>query len=585
VEIKVATILDPNTGNAEHSVTVSGNYYNNSPIPTSPTLELVTGAALSTRLAVFNAISENKYSDLTSHSEVSAKLIDVAPKQSRPFKLTFIGDYYFSTADPVAVFGAQIVGTQISVALTTPWYFKSSFQPSKLIVSTLLTTNLFHQVGQPIDTTAGRNEISKLNRTLDSLPNTAFVIVDPYLRDWLADFADTDIKDLATQLLERLTKFSEVASVYAQTDLSITTANELTSITSGSLASRGSSLVVYSPDKDHISQAALNAVAKKSGSIILLPNEVFGNSQQTTNAHGKFGTTDILISDIGLAACFELESELKRSACLTSLLTVITAESPNRARTILLPIKVGSDVSKTLGLLSEPASFNNTFMLASIESAFSGDISYTNIPVNEFDAPLLTTAMRKGLAQLLELSKSVDAVFQDQALARKLKATRYFALAKQSEYGSENLELVQAANIYANAQFKTLTLEGSSRITIPGTESLLPLTIVNGSEHVAKVGIQISSSLPGRISAANIDVVTIDPGKRVTVQVPIHVSGAGLIPIRASLTTQNNDSFGKPLAIQITSSAYQDIARNLVWTALALLVILLANSLRRRRTA
>ena len=118
---------------------------------------------------------------------------------------------------------------------------------------------------------------------------------------------------------------------------------------------------------------------------------------------------------------------------------------------------------------------------------------------------------------------------------------------------------------------------------IPGTKSVLPITIVNGSEHTATVGVQLSSSLPGRISATNIDVVTIEPGKRVTVSIPISVSGAGLIPVTATLTSRDNDSFGKPLSIQIGSSAYQDIARNLVWTALALLVILLANGLRKRR--
>lgn len=68
-----------------------------------------------------------------------------------------------------------------------------------------------------------------------------------------------------------------------------------------------------------------------------------------------------------------------------------------------------------------------------------------------------------------------------------------------------------------------------------------------------------------------------------TVQIPITVSGAGLISVEASLMSRDNDLFGTSLPIKIASSAYQDIARTLVWTALALLVILLANSLRKRR--
>ena len=582
-DISVTTTPATSLSPAGHQVTVSGTYTNAGTTVITPTIQLVTGSALTSRSAVMSAITNNSFAGLTVQAKVSTRVINVLPQQAAQWKLTFNGDEYFTADAPVAVFGAQVAGSADRVVLPHSWFYKNDFKPTQVLIDVPLTTSSFHAVGQGIDSAVGANEIERIDNLLNSLPKQANVIVDPYLRDWLRDFSGTDLSGKAAQLNERLNSFSQYSTVYAQTDIFTAVSNKLTGITHAALSTEDQSISVYSPTADVVSKSVFNAVADTKDTLMIIPNEALGGAQQTIAAHGVSNGTHFLISDSGLAECLTLSDVALGNACLTSLLATITAESPNKARTISVSVPLDASNVSSLQVLNQPEVHNGTFALTDINSVFASDAVTHSIPQGPAIKQQLPTSMRKGLSQLQNLSQSVAAVFDDAQLSRQLMATRYFALSTFSNDQTTNYDRVNNAVNYATDQLHTLSLQGSSRITIPGTKSQLPITIVNGSEHTATVGIQISSSLPGRISAAKIDVVTVEPGKRMTVQIPITVSGAGLISVEASLMSRDNDSFGTPLPIKIASSAYQDIARTLVWTALALLVILLANSLRKRR--
>lgn len=583
MDISVSSVAQTSLSPVRHQVVIKGKYTNSTSQYASPVIELLVGNSLSSRSAVIAAVSNENFPGLTAHPEIFTKLSGLAPAKSQDWQLVFDGDQFVKNDDAVVVFGAQVQGTQEQVAITHPWFYKDAFKPTQIVVAATLTTTTFHPVDQPVDVAIGTNEIDRLNNLLDVLPANALVVVDPYLRDWLKDFSYSDLSEKSAQLLERLSKYDAYESVYAQTNIAKTVANKLSTMTTSALTSKESSVVVYAPSNELVSKTLFKKVSEQQDSLIVLPNESLGGVQETINAHGITNGTDFLVSDSGLSRCFTFNDQLLARSCLTSLLAAITAESPNRSRTVLLNLPINAYDAQALSVISHADQFNNVFSSVDVDTALATSPVIHSIPQGTNENLAVTTAMRKGLAQLSNLAKSVDSVFKDEALSRQLNATRYFALSTLNTAEKENLDIVQSAVTYANDQLHTLSLEGSSRITIPGTKSSLPITIVNGSDHTATVGVQISSSLPGRISAANIDVVTIEPGKRMTVQIPISVSGAGLIPVEATLTSRDNDSFGKSLSIQIASSAYQDIARNLVWTALALLVLLLANSLRKRR--
>lgn len=581
--ISVTSVSDTSLSPVRRQVTISGVFTNTSSQTAYPTIQLLTGKAIATRSELMSAMKSNKYSQVAAHEEVATLINNVGPQKSQNWQLTFNGDDYFSNEEAVAVFGVQLAGTTEQVLLPHSWYFKDSIKPTQLLVNATITTSAFNPVGQDVGLAIGANEIDRINNLLDSLPDKSQVAVDPYLRDWLQDFSQTELSGKATQLSERLNRYSTYSSVYAQTNIFRTVSNELSGITKAALTTADTSTSIYSPASEFVSKSVFNTVADVEDTLMVLPSDVFGGAQQSIAAHGIANGTDFLIADSGLAECFLINDELLSRACLTSMLTTITAESPNKSRSISLQVPLNALTVSSLKVLADPGSFGNTFSLTDINSVLESPAVTHSIPQGPTLRADYSTSLRKGLANLANQAKSVAAVFEDESLYRQLNATRFIAVSSMHDQNDENLDIVNNAITYASDQLHTLSLQGSSRVTIPGFKSELPITIVNGSDHTATVGIQLSSSLPGRISSQNIDVVTIDPGKRITVSVPITISGAGLIPVQASLTSRNNDTFGKPLAIAIASSAYQDIARNLVWTALALLVLLLANGIRKRR--
>jgi hypothetical protein len=60
--------------------------------------------------------------------------------------------------------------------------------------------------------------------------------------------------------------------------------------------------------------------------------------------------------------------------------------------------------------------------------------------------------------------------------------------------------------------------------------------------------------------------------------------GAGVIDVQAQLIAPNGERFGEIKNIQISSAAYSQFARTLVWGAFGLLVLLaLSNFIKRRK--
>jgi hypothetical protein len=149
--------------------------------------------------------------------------------------------------------------------------------------------------------------------------------------------------------------------------------------------------------------------------------------------------------------------------------------------------------------------------------------------------------------------------------------------ARATEYLTENIALL---NEYLNA----VSIQASGRITTPEVNSEIPITIVNESDRSVSVSIDLTSAATSRFSAAPTGIIQVDSGQRITVPVEISLVGAGVVDVQAQLIAPNGERFGEVENIQISSAAYSQFARTLVWGAFGLLVLLaLSNFVKRRR--
>ena len=116
---------------------------------------------------------------------------------------------------------------------------------------------------------------------------------------------------------------------------------------------------------------------------------------------------------------------------------------------------------------------------------------------------------------------------------------------------------------------------------------MTPILGILASSKPAKptvTGGTLTSDATSRFTAESSGVIVVDSGQRITVPIAITLVGAGVVDVQAQLIAPNGERFGELENIQISSAAYSQFARTLVWGAFGLLVLLaLSNFVKRRK--
>jgi hypothetical protein len=204
-------------------------------------------------------------------------------------------------------------------------------------------------------------------------------------------------------------------------------------------------------------------------------------------------------------------------------------------------------------------------------------IADQNIQMNAFD-----DSMRKVERDVLRTQTSIENVFGETQTSKSLASTSVLMYSQnwKSAAGAKRFGRMHIQE--AHEVLNQLHLEGSSHITIPGTKADLPITVFNSSPYAAHVQVIVNGAGANRITAKSSELISVEPGSRVTVQIPIALTSAGDVQAVAYLADSTGDTFGDSLTIQIASTAYQQFARSLVWVALIALILLVANNVWRR---
>ena len=135
-----------------------------------------------------------------------------------------------------------------------------------------------------------------------------------------------------------------------------------------------------------------------------------------------------------------------------------------------------------------------------------------------------------------------------------------------------------------NTYLSAVSIDASSRITTPEETSDIPITVVNQSDQAVSISVALSSKAKSRFSSEPSDLIQVESGQRITVPVSVTLVGAGVIDVEAYLIAPNGERFGDVEKIQISSAAYSQFARTLVWGAFGLLVLLaISNFVKRRK--
>ena len=588
--------------NTSHLVVLSGTYTNQSDKTIEKLeLNLVTTPALNSRSELEDLIEDPTSSNELISSKISALLTNLAPGSTKSWKITFRGESVLGTkASGVYGVGVRpnLPNSSPGTVITTPWFYDADIQPTNVSLVIPLTTLNAHLANG--DVPDRKSDVAEAKRLTDLILNQDGYKVswlqDPALQTWIDQLKNETDSEAPMNLESALLQIADNSAVlpYGHADLTaLVRANQqdaLTDTLNLTRATSGGRQIYYAPVTGIADRQTVSLLNQENVASIVSNEFLRGNASETTDALATSSSNSVLVHDLAASECLNPVQQTDASffesiTCIKSEIGMMTAESPQKSRSVIVLTPTNFDVSnERLSALVSVLSDQNWVQLTTLDYAAAGAPTQNYIASPSVEPREFSRTLVRQSQSLKINTESLSALYDDQELSKGFNASRVLGFsdlwssnAKATEYLTENLSLV---NEYLGA----VSVQASSRITTPAENSEIPITIVNESDRAVSVSVDLTSSATSRFSAEPSGIIQVDGGQRVTVPISITLVGAGVVDVQAQLIAPNGERFGAVENIQISSAAYSQFARTLVWGAFGLLVLLaLSNFVKRRR--
>ena len=586
-----------------HIVSLQGSFTNTSSQTISKLeLNLVSTPSIKSRGELAGLLADPTSADRLISSDTYAILRNIAPGVSKSWQITFRGEEVLGVnASGVYGFGvkpdSQVAGQ--ATVITTPWFFNSDIKPTNVSLVIPLTTLNTHLANNEL--TDQKKDLAEAKRLTDLISNQDSSKVswlqDSALLPWLDQLESGSDSEIPGKLRIALSGLSPTTPMlpFGHADLTaLVRANQQDdfndAITQTRLLSKDRR-IFYAPTQGIAERQTVSLLNQQGIRSIVSNDFLRGNERETTSAVATSASNPVLVHDLGTSRCLTAADKDDASffaamTCLKSEIGMMTAESPQKSRTVLVLTPATWKISsERLTTLVSELSDNNWVKLADFDLVAAAEPSENYLASRTADSRDLSRTLIQRAQTLKLRTENVASIYDDQDLSSGFTFARVLGFsdlwpsnARASEYLSKNISLLDS---YLNA----VSIQVSGRVTTPEVSSEIPITVVNESDAAVSVSVNLSSSATSRFTAEPTGIIQVDSGQRVTIPVAINLIGAGVVDVQAQLIAPNGESFGQVESFQISSATYGQFARTLVLVAFGLLVMLSLNSYVKRRKA
>ena len=600
-DLKISDVDSGQFPTTSHLVVLQGTYTNNTQKTIkSVELDLVSTSAIESRGQLSKLLADPKSAKELIASDRSAVLKNIAPGAIKTWRITFRGEEILGS-DASGVFGLGVNPKGFedqATVVTTPWFFNANVKPTNVSLVVPLTTLNSHLANNDVSNLkVDLAEAERLTNLISGQTDSKISwLQDSALRLWVNQLTAATDSDVPLQLNGVLDSLSPATPYlpFGHTDLTaLSLANQQDDLFDAINLTRSLAVgrpIFYTPtlgasDPKTVSQ--LN----EQGMRTLVSNEFLrGNKRETTAAVVSSSLNSVLVYDMATSDCLSRAGEsdeafFKAVTCVKSEIGMMTAESPQNSRSIIVLAPADWKISsERLSALTTVLSDHNWMQLTTLDLVAAQEPTQNFVSVvDEFQSQLTRATIRQA-NELRSEAEILSSLYVDKELANSFDAARILGFSDlwnsstdASKYLSRNLKLL-------DTYLSDVSIEASARITTPEESSEIPITVVNKSDQAVSVSINLTSSATSRFTAETSELTLVESGQRITIPVAITLVGAGVVNVRAQLIAPNGESFGEVENIQISSAAYSQFARTLVWGAFGLLVLLaLSNFVKRRK--
>lgn len=146
-------------------------------------------------------------------------------------------------------------------------------------------------------------------------------------------------------------------------------------------------------------------------------------------------------------------------------------------------------------------------------------------------------------------------------------------------------QVLEGTTEAADALQNGVRIVSAGTITLARDQARIPVTIANDLAEPVRVTLRLQAQPASRLVAdESVGVLTVEAGRKSSVEVPATVIGGGELPVDVQLQTPEGADFGSPVTLTLRTTAYAQAAGQIVALAFVALVIGLGvNFVRRRR--
>jgi hypothetical protein len=144
------------------------------------------------------------------------------------------------------------------------------------------------------------------------------------------------------------------------------------------------------------------------------------------------------------------------------------------------------------------------------------------------------------------------------------------------------VELVSSISTSLREEINKVYALSEGTITLSGESGLVPVTIANDLDRSVTIGVQLRGIPEARLESDPLYEITIEPGKKVSVELEATVVGGRTLSAGVQLLTPEGQDFGRPARIELVSTAYARAAAWVIGAAFAAIVVFVVVGITRR---
>jgi len=143
-------------------------------------------------------------------------------------------------------------------------------------------------------------------------------------------------------------------------------------------------------------------------------------------------------------------------------------------------------------------------------------------------------------------------------------------------------ELVASISTSLRDEISQVYALSEGTITLSGESGSVPVTIANDLDRSVTVGVQLRGIPTARLESPPLFDITIEPGKKVSVELEATVVGGRTLSAGVQLLTPEGQAFGQPARIELVSTAYARAAAWVIGAAFIAIVLFVVVGITRR---